>query len=43
MLNKQIAAALGTAEQTIKIHRARILHKMQVRSVTALVRLVEPT
>ena len=43
MLNKQIAAALGTAEQTIKIHRARILQKMQVRSVTALVRLVEPT
>lgn len=41
MLNKQIAAALGTAEQTIKIHRARILQKMQVRSVTALVRLLE--
>jgi FixJ family two-component response regulator len=41
MLNKQIAAALGTAEQTIKIHRARILQKMQVRSVTALVRLIE--
>lgn len=41
MLNKQIAAALGTAEQTIKIHRARILQKMQVRSVTALVRLME--
>jgi FixJ family two-component response regulator len=41
MLNKQIAATLGTAEQTIKIHRARILQKMQVRSVTALVRLLE--
>ncbi|KQV54366.1 response regulator transcription factor [Duganella sp. Root336D2] len=40
MLNKQIAATLGTAEQTIKIHRARILQKMQVRSVTALVRLL---
>lgn len=41
MLNKQIAAALGTAEQTIKIHRARILQKMQVRSLAALVRLME--
>jgi FixJ family two-component response regulator len=41
MLNKQIAAALGTAEQTIKIHRARILQKMHVRSVAALVRLME--
>lgn len=40
MLNKQIAAALGTAEQTIKIHRSRILQKMQVRSVTALVHLL---
>lgn len=41
MLNKQIAASLGTAEQTIKIHRARILQKMQVRSIAALVRLLQ--
>jgi FixJ family two-component response regulator len=27
-LNKQIAAKLGTAEMTIKVHRARVMHKM---------------
>jgi len=32
---------LGIAEKTIKIHRARIMTKMQVRSVAALVRLVD--
>jgi FixJ family two-component response regulator len=40
-LNKQIAADLGTAEQTIKIHRARVMQKMQVRTLVALVRLAE--
>jgi len=40
-LNKQIAADLGTAEKTIKVHRARGMEKMQVRSVAELVRLVE--
>lgn len=41
MLNKQIAAQLGTVEKTIKVHRARVMAKMQVRSPTALVRLVD--
>jgi FixJ family two-component response regulator len=41
LLNKQIAAALGTVEKTVKVHRARVMTKMQVRSVTALVRLVD--
>jgi FixJ family two-component response regulator len=41
MLNKQIAAQLGTVEKTIKVHRARVMAKMQVRSMTALVRLVD--
>jgi FixJ family two-component response regulator len=36
-LNKQIAAALGTCEQTIKVHRARVMRKMAVRSVAELV------
>ena len=36
-LNKQIAAALGTSERTIKAHRSRIMEKMQVDSVAALV------
>jgi FixJ family two-component response regulator len=37
-LNKQIAAELGTAEKTIKVHRARMMQKMQVDSVAELVR-----
>jgi FixJ family two-component response regulator len=40
-LNKQIAADLGTAEKTVKVHRARGMEKMQVRSVAELVRAVE--
>jgi FixJ family two-component response regulator len=40
-LNKQIAAALGTAEKTVKVHRGRVMAKMQVRSVSALVRQVD--
>ncbi len=40
-LNKQIAAALGAAEKTIKIHRSRVMRKMQVQSVADLVRLCE--
>lgn len=39
-LNKQIAAELGTAEKTVKIHRRRVMDKMQVRSSVALVRLL---
>jgi FixJ family two-component response regulator len=38
-LNKQIAADLGTVEKTIKVHRARVMHKMGVRSLAALVRI----
>jgi FixJ family two-component response regulator len=40
-LNKQIAGALGTVEQTIKVHRAHVMEKMQVKSLAELVRLVE--
>jgi FixJ family two-component response regulator len=40
-LNKQIAADLGTVEKTIKVHRARIMEKMAVRSLADLVRLAE--
>jgi len=36
-LNKQIAGELGTAEKTIKVHRGRVMEKMQVDSVAALV------
>ena len=40
-LNKQIAFDLGTAERTIKAHRARIMEKLQVQSVAELVRLAQ--
>lgn len=38
-LNKQIAADLGTVVKTIKVHRARVMHKMGVRSAAQLARL----
>ncbi len=37
MLNKQIAAELGASEQTIKVHRGRVMDKMRVESVAELV------
>jgi FixJ family two-component response regulator len=40
-LNKQIACELGTVEKTIKVHRARVMQKMEVDSVAELVRLAE--
>jgi FixJ family two-component response regulator len=40
-LNKQIAADLGTAEKTIKVHRGRMMDKLGVRTVADLVRLSE--
>jgi FixJ family two-component response regulator len=40
-LNKVIAADLGTTEQTIKVHRARVMEKLAVDSVADLVRLAQ--
>jgi FixJ family two-component response regulator len=40
-LNKQIAASLGNALQTVKTHRGRIMEKLRVESVADLVRLAE--
>jgi len=37
-LNKQIAAELGTAEKTVKVHRARMMRKMRFDSLAELVR-----
>ncbi len=41
MLNKQIAGELGIAEDTVKIHRGRVMHKLGIVSVAELVRLCE--
>jgi FixJ family two-component response regulator len=41
LLNKQIAFELGTVEKTIKVHRARVMEKMQVGSLAELVRVAE--
>jgi FixJ family two-component response regulator len=38
-LNKVIAADLGIAEKTVKVHRGRVMEKMGVRSVAELVHL----
>jgi FixJ family two-component response regulator len=38
-INKQIAYELGVVEQTIKIHRARILAKLRVKSLVKLFEL----
>jgi FixJ family two-component response regulator len=40
-LNKQIAADLGVTEDTVKIHRSRMMQKAGVRSVAELVRLCD--
>ncbi len=37
LANKQIATELGIVEKTIKVHRGRVMGKMQVRSVAELV------
>jgi FixJ family two-component response regulator len=41
MPNKQIAAELDISEETVKIHRGRVMHKLGIVSVAELVRLCE--
>ena len=39
LLNKQIAGQLGTTEETIKVHRGRVMSKMGAGSLAELVRM----
>lgn len=41
MLNKQIGAELGIVEKTVKVHRARVMEKMEVSSLAELVKFSE--
>jgi FixJ family two-component response regulator len=41
LLNKQVGAELGIVEKTVKVHRARLMEKMQAHSLAELIRMAE--
>jgi FixJ family two-component response regulator len=41
LLNKQIAAEIGTGEHTVKIHRGHVMQKMKADSLPALIRMAD--
>jgi FixJ family two-component response regulator len=40
-LNKQIASEMGVSEKTIKVHRGRVMHKLEALSIAGLVHMLE--
>ena len=38
-LNKQIAYTLEISEKTVKVHRGRVMQKLEVRSLAGLIRV----
>jgi FixJ family two-component response regulator len=41
LMNKQIASKRGTSLQTIKVHRGRVMQKMQAKTTTELIHLAQ--
>ena len=41
LMNKQVAAEIGIAEITVKIHRGNIMRKMGAKSLADLVRMAD--
>ena len=41
LLNKQVGAEFGVSEKTIKVHRARVMDKMEATSLAELVRMAD--
>ena len=41
LMNKQISGELGTTEATVKVHRAKVMHKLQADSLADLIRMAE--
>jgi FixJ family two-component response regulator len=41
LLNKEASVQLGTSEQTIKVHRARVMIKMDAKTLAELVRMAD--
>jgi FixJ family two-component response regulator len=41
LLNKEIAGELGISDATVKLHRGKVMHKMQANSLAELIRMGE--
>jgi FixJ family two-component response regulator len=41
LLNKRVAARIGTKEKTVKVHRGRVMQKLHLTSLAELIRLVD--